>query len=132
MIVETYLAGYDHRMLVVNGQFIAVAKRVPKVTSSATETAYHRAIGRYREPDPRRGIGPEKVLTRLELDDQAARLMEKGGVAKDTILEKNQIFYLRSTGNLSTGGTAIDLTDQIHPDNKDNWRCGSRRRSAST
>ena len=69
--------------------------------------------------DPRRGIGHEKVLTRLELDHQAERLMEKDGVDKDTVLAEGKVFYLRSTANLSTGGTAIDMTDVVHPDNRE-------------
>ena len=69
--------------------------------------------------DPRRGIGHEKVLTRLELDHQAERLMEKGGSDKDTVLPEGEVFYLRSTANLSTGGTAIDMTDVVHPDNRE-------------
>ncbi|MBS2025910.1 MAG: cyanophycin synthetase, partial [Deltaproteobacteria bacterium] len=118
VIVETYLAGYDHRMLVVNGNFIAVAKRVPgHVVGDGKHTIAQ--LVDIVNSDPRRGIGHEKVLTRLELDHQAERLMEKGGVTKDTVIPAGETFYLRSTGNLSTGGTAIDLTDQIHPDNKD-------------
>ena len=118
VIVENYLAGYDHRMLVVNGKFIAVAKRVPGHVVGDGERTLEQLVAQVNS-DPRRGIGHEKVLTRLELDDQATRLMEKGQVTKDTVLEAGRTFYLRSTGNLSTGGTAIDLTDQIHPDNKE-------------
>ena len=118
VIVENYLAGYDHRMLVVNGKFIAVAKRVPGHVVGDGEKTIGQLVAQVNS-DPRRGIGHEKVLTRLELDDQATRLMEKGGVTQETVLASGQIFFLRSTGNLSTGGTAIDLTDQIHPDNKE-------------
>ncbi len=118
VIVENYLAGYDHRMLVVNGKFIAVAKRVPGHVVGDGKSTIAQLIDIVNS-DPRRGIGHEKVLTRLELDDQATRLMEKGQVTRETVLEKDRVFFLRSTGNLSTGGTAIDLTDQIHPDNKE-------------
>ncbi len=69
--------------------------------------------------DPRRGIGHEKVLTRLELDAQAERLMEAKAVTRDSVLPAGEIFFLRGTGNLSTGGTAIDLTDVVHPDNRE-------------
>ncbi|MEJ7596590.1 MAG: cyanophycin synthetase [Kofleriaceae bacterium] len=118
VIVETYLAGYDHRMLVVNGALVAVAKRVPgHVVGDGTHT-----IGELVEivnSDPRRGIGHEKVLTRLEFDHQALRLMEQKGVSQATVLPADEIFFLRTTGNLSTGGTAIDLTDVVHPDNRE-------------
>lgn len=118
IIVETYLSGDDHRMLVVNGELIAVAKRVP---------GHVRGDGRHTiaklvdlvNADPNRGIGHEKILTRIELDHQAERLMAQAGVTVDTVLEEGRVLYLRSTGNLSTGGTAIDVTDLVHPDNRD-------------
>ena len=67
--------------------------------------------------DPRRGIGHEKVLTRLELDHQAETLLAKKGYTRDTVPADGERVFLRSTGNLSTGGTAIDVTDVVHPDN---------------
>ncbi len=116
VIVENYLKGFDHRMLVVNGVLVAVAKRVPgHVVGDGTSTIAQ--LVEVVNRDPRRGIGHEKVLTRLELDDQATRLMALKGVTSDHVVPAGEVFYLRATGNLSTGGTAIDLTDQVHPDN---------------
>src|SRR3546814_327577 len=69
--------------------------------------------------DPRRGVGHEKVLTRLELDAQAQLMMERAGHSADSVPTDGEIVYLRSTANLSTGGTATDVTDIIHPDNRD-------------
>src|SRR6185295_10246701 len=66
----------------------------------------------------RRGIGHEKVLTRLELDHQALRLLEQAGLGAESVLAEGQAFYLRSTGNLSTGGTSVDKTDAVHYDNR--------------
>jgi cyanophycin synthetase len=118
VIVETYIDGYDHRMLVVNGELIAVAKRVPgHVVGDGVHTIAQ--LVDIVNSDPRRGIGHEKVLTRLELDDQAHRLMGLAGVTPETVLPAGQQFFLRSTGNLSTGGTAIDLTDVVHIDNRE-------------
>ncbi len=118
IIVETYLEGEDHRMLVVNGELIAVAKRVPgHVVGDGRHTIAE--LVDLVNRDPRRGIGHEKVLTRLELDHQAELIMARRGVTRETVLEDGQVFYLRLTGNLSTGGTAIDLTDQVHPDNRE-------------
>lgn len=118
VLVESYLTGFDHRMLVVNNELVAVAKRVPgHVIGDGSSTI--EALIDIVNDDPRRGIGHEKVLTRLELDNQAERLMEDAGYTKDTVLEDGQEFYLRSTANLSTGGTAIDVTDIVHPDNRD-------------
>jgi cyanophycin synthetase len=118
VVVENFLAGFDHRMLVIGGDLVAVAKRVPGHVVGDGKHTIAELVDIVNQ-DPRRGIGHEKVLTRLELDEQATRLMEKAGVTKDTVLPKDERFFLRGTGNLSTGGTAIDLTDAVHPDNRE-------------
>ncbi len=118
VLVESFITGLDHRMLVVNNELVAVAKRVPgHVVGDGTSTITE--LIEVINSDPRRGIGHEKVLTNLEVDTQANRLMEHAGVSEDTVLPDGEIFYLRSTANLSTGGTAIDMTDMVHPDNRD-------------
>jgi cyanophycin synthetase len=118
VLVESFIEGMDHRMLVVNNELVAVAKRVPGHVVGDGEHTISELIDIVNQ-DPRRGIGHEKVLTRLELDHQAQRLMEKGGVDESTVLPKGEAFFLRSTANLSTGGTAIDMTDVVHPDNRE-------------
>ena len=118
VIVESFLEGEDHRMLVVNGKLIAVAKRVPgHVVGDGKKTVAE--LVEIVNQDPRRGVGHEKVLTRLELDYAANQILEKKGYTAETILKDGEVCYLRDTANLSTGGTAIDLTDQVHPDNKE-------------
>jgi cyanophycin synthetase len=67
--------------------------------------------------DPRRGIGHEKVLTRIEIDLQADRLLAERGYTRQSVPESGEIVPLRLTANLSTGGTAEDVTDVVHPDN---------------
>jgi cyanophycin synthetase len=117
-IVEKMITGFDHRMLVVNGELIAVSKRVPgHVVGDGVHTVAQ--LVEIVNSDPRRGIGHEKVLTRLEIDHQAERLMAEANVALDTVLEAERVLFLRSTGNLSTGGTAIDMTDVCHHDNRE-------------
>lgn len=118
VLIESFITGYDHRMLVVNNELVAVAKRVPGHVVGDGVHTIEQLIDIVNQ-DPRRGVGHEKVLTRLELDSQATRLMEDAGYTKDTILPKDEQFFLRSTANLSTGGTAIDVTDIVHPDNRD-------------
>jgi cyanophycin synthetase len=118
IVVENFLPGFDHRMLVIGGQLVAVAKRVPGHVVGDGEHTIAELVDIVNR-DPRRGIGHEKVLTRLELDAQADRLMAHKSVTRDTVLPAGEIFFLRGTGNLSTGGTAIDLTDVVHPDNRD-------------
>ncbi|MHC4954125.1 MAG: cyanophycin synthetase [Planctomycetota bacterium] len=118
IIVESYISGVDHRMLVVDGKLIAVAKRVPgHIVGDGKKTI--EALVDETNRDPRRGIGHEKVLTRLEFDHQAMRILGQRGYDRDTVPPEGEVVYLRSTGNLSTGGTATDVTDIVHPDNRD-------------
>ncbi len=116
VLVESFLTGLDHRMLVVDGRLVAVAKRVPGHVIGDGKSSIAELIEEVNR-DPRRGVGHEKVLTQLELDTQALRLMEEAGYTESSVLADNERFYLRSTANLSTGGTAIDMTDVTHPDN---------------
>ncbi|MBT8049360.1 MAG: cyanophycin synthetase [Xanthomonadales bacterium] len=118
VLVESFIEGMDHRMLVVNDELVAVAKRVPGHVQGDGKQTISELVDKVNE-DPRRGIGHEKVLTRLEIDHQAERLMEKAGINRDTVLPGGEVFFLRSTANLSTGGTAIDMTDLVHPDNRE-------------
>jgi cyanophycin synthetase len=116
VIVESFITGDDHRMLVVNGELVAVSKRVPgHVMGDGVHTVEQ--LMEEVNRDPRRGIGHEKVLTRLVLDHQAETLLAKKGYTKDTVPAEGERVFLRSTGNLSTGGTATDVTDLVHPDN---------------
>jgi cyanophycin synthetase len=118
ILVESFVTGFDHRMLVVNNKLVAVAKRVPGHVIGDGKHSIAELVG-ITNQDPRRGIGHQKVLTMLEIDNQAKRLIADAGHTDDTVLAQGEIFYLRSTANLSTGGTAIDLTDVVHPDNRD-------------
>ena len=118
IVVESYIEGFDHRLLVINGELVAAAKRVPGHVVGDGEHTIEELVDIVNE-DPRRGVGHEKVLTRLEFDHQAERLLSKLGYERSTVPAKDEIVYLRSTANLSTGGTAIDVTDIIHPDNRE-------------
>lgn len=118
VLLEQFATGFDHRMLVVNGKLVAVAKRVPGHVVGDGKHTVKELVDIVNE-DPRRGVGHEKILTRLELDYQANSLLKAAGYDKDTILKNGEICYLRSTANLSTGGTAVDVTDVVHPDNRD-------------
>ncbi len=118
VLVETFQHGADHRVLVVNGEVVAVSERVPgHVVGDGSSTI--KQLVDIVNSDPRRGVGHEKMLTRIEIDHQAERLLSQAGYTLETVLPSGQVFALRSTGNLSTGGTAIDRTDVIHPDNLD-------------
>ncbi len=118
VIVETFVEGDDHRLLVVNGELVAATRRTPgHVVGDGLHTV--RELVEIVNKDPRRGVGHEKVLTRLVLDGQAEMMLGRQGFTADSVPPEGQIVPLRSTANLSTGGTATDVTDVIHPDNRD-------------
>ncbi|MBK6333715.1 MAG: cyanophycin synthetase [Thermomonas sp.] len=117
VIVETYLAGDDHRLLVVNGELIAATRRTPgHVVGDGRRTVAE--LVEVVNSDPRRGVGHEKVLTKLKLDREAELMLERKGYTADSVPPAGETVPLRSTANLSTGGTATDVTDIIHPDNR--------------
>ncbi len=116
IIVESFITGDDHRMVVISGELVAVARRVPgHVVGDGTSTIEQLVEEVNR--DPRRGIGHEKVLTRLVFDHQAETMLARKGYTQETVPAAGEQVFLRSTGNLSTGGTATDMTDVVHPDN---------------
>ena len=117
VLIEQFITGFDHRMCVVDGKLVAVAKRVPGHVIGDGKHTITQLIEIVNQ-DPRRGVGHEKVLTRLELDYPAETLIAKAGYTPDTVLKDGELLYLRDTANLSTGGTAIDVTDLVHPDNR--------------
>jgi cyanophycin synthetase len=116
VIVESFITGEDHRMLVINGELVAVAKRVPGHVVGDGRHTIEQLVDQVNQ-DPRRGVGHEKVLTRLQFDHQADTLLQRKGYSRDTVPAAGEQVFLRSTGNLSTGGTATDMTDTVHPDN---------------
>jgi cyanophycin synthetase len=116
VIVESFITGDDHRMLVINGALVAVAKRVPGHVVGDGVHTIEQLVAQVNE-DPRRGVGHEKVLTRLQFDHQAETLLQRKGYTRESVPADGERVFLRSTGNLSTGGTATDMTDLVHPDN---------------
>ena len=118
VIVETFQPGDDHRLLVVNGELIAATRRTPGHVVGDGRSTISELIDVVNQ-DPRRGVGHEKVLTRLELDREANLMMERVGYDADSVPKADEVVFLRSTANLSTGGTATDVTDVIHPDNRE-------------
>ncbi|HEX5758734.1 MAG TPA: cyanophycin synthetase [Thermoanaerobaculia bacterium] len=117
-VVESCAKGRDYRILVVDGRVVAAAERVPgHVVGDGRSTVTE--LVEQVNADPRRGWGHAKVLTRIELDEQAERLLAQARLTRESVLPAGHVFPLRSTGNLSTGGTAIDRSDEIHPDNRE-------------
>jgi cyanophycin synthetase len=116
VIVESFITGDDHRMLVINGALVAVARRMPGHVIGDGVHTIEQLVEQVNQ-DPRRGVGHEKVLTRLQFDQQADTLLARKGYTRESIPRDGERVFLRSTGNLSTGGTATDMTDVVHPDN---------------
>ncbi|HYJ12490.1 MAG TPA: cyanophycin synthetase, partial [Thermomicrobiales bacterium] len=124
VILESYITGKDYRILVVNNQIVAVAERVPAhVLGDGVHTV--RELIDITNSDSRRGVGHEKILTRISIDEQTIEVLERSGIGLDDVPEDGLFVQLKLTGNMSTGGTSIDRTDDIHPDNVEIARMAS-------
>jgi len=116
VIVERYYSGRDHRVLVINHKVVAVAERVPAHVIGDGKSTISELVDETNR-DPRRGEGHDNILTRIEIDRTTWQLLDRQGYDLDTVLPAGEICYLRATANLSTGGIAVDRTDDIHPEN---------------
>ncbi|SNC59684.1 cyanophycin synthetase [Kytococcus aerolatus] len=118
VVVESYVRGKDYRFLVVGGQVVAVAERVPAQVVGDGRSTIAELVARENE-DPRRGVGHEKVLTRIALDEAALAYLSEQGYTPESVPEEGLDVPLVRTGNMSTGGISIDRTWEVHPDNVD-------------
>jgi len=116
VIVEKYITGYDFRVLVINNKMVAAARRVPAHVVGDGESNLEKLIEKENQ-DPRRGYGHENVLTEITVDKDTLELLEKLQYTLETVPQRGEVVYLKSTANLSTGGTSIDVTDMVHPEN---------------
>ena len=116
VIVERYYQGNDHRILVVQGKVVAVAERIPAHVVGDDRSTISELIDQTNR-DPRRGDGHDNVLTKIKLDKTATDVLARQDYNLDSIPPTGERVYLRATANLSTGGIAIDRTDDIHPEN---------------
>lgn len=116
VIVEQFIEGFDFRMLVVNKKFVAAAKRTPAMVTGDGASTIQQLIDKVNE-DPRRGIGHEKVLTKISVDKDTNSILQKKGYTLETVIPAGEELYLKSTANISTGGTATDVTDLVDPYN---------------
>jgi cyanophycin synthetase len=117
VIVEKHIEGDDHRMLVVGGKLLMVTKRIPGgVQGDGIHTLMQ--LMDAVNADPRRGTGKRSLLIRLKLDTEATDCLADQGLTSSTVPEAGRFVRLRRTANISTGGTAVDVSDHIHPDNQ--------------
>jgi cyanophycin synthetase len=115
-IVEKMLVGSDFRALCVNKKLIAVAERTPAHVVGDGRQSIQQLIDEVNR-DSRRGYGHENVLTQIAVDGQTERLIKAKDYTLETVLPEGERLDLKTTANISTGGTAIDRTDEIHPEN---------------
>ncbi len=116
VIIEKYITGEDYRLLVINNVLVAAAKRTPaKVVGDGKSTIKELVDDVNR--DSRRGYGHENVLTKITINDLTRTIIASKGYTEDSVPSKDEIVILKDTANLSTGGTAEDVTDIVHPSN---------------
>lgn len=116
VIVEKYIVGEDYRLLVIDYKLVAAAKRTPAHVIGNGVSTLKNLIDEVNE-DPRRGYGHENVLTMITVNAMTEQILQSKGYTLDTVLQKGEKLFLKDTANLSTGGTAKDVTDIVHPDN---------------
>ncbi|MGZ3928875.1 MAG: cyanophycin synthetase [Mucilaginibacter sp.] len=116
VIVERFITGYDFRVLVIDNKMVAAALRDPAHIIGDGNSTVQQLID-LENTDPRRGYGHENVLTLIAVDRDTMDLLDKKGYTLETVPAKGEKVFVKSTANLSTGGTSVDVTDHVHPHN---------------
>lgn len=114
IIIEEYVQGADYRFLVINYKLIAVAKRTPAAVTGNGKLTIRELIAKENK-NPNRGSGHQNVLTRIAIDHDTKNILKEAGLSLDDVPAPGKEVVLKSTANLSTGGTSTDVTDQVHP-----------------
>jgi cyanophycin synthetase len=118
VLVEECVAGADYRLLVINGTLEAAVHRVPAhVVGDGVHTVEE--LVHQANQDPRRGSDRSGTWFRIEFDDQSDRLLADSGLHRHSIAREGQVVYIKRIANIATGGLAIDVTDQVHPENRE-------------
>lgn len=116
VIVEKFITGFDHRVLVINYKFCCAARRTPASVVGDGKSTIQKLIDKVNE-DPRRGYGHEKVLTSIKVDEHTQKILLEKNLKLASVLNDGEELWLKPTANISTGGTATDVTELVHPDN---------------
>ncbi len=117
ILLERFVEGEEFRLLVINGKLAAAAHRVPAhVVGDGRHSI--RELVHFLHHDPRRGIGKQSPLSLVELDHEAETVLTNAGYTLDAIPPPGKQVFLRRTSNLSRGGTSVDVTSTLHPDNE--------------
>lgn len=116
VIIEQFIEGMDFRFLLINFKLVAVAKRTPALVSGDGSSTIRQLVDEVNS-DPRRGDGHEKILTKIKIDQGTIEFLAEQNLEPDSVLPLGKVVFLKSTANISSGGTATDVTDLVHPDN---------------
>lgn len=116
VIVEKFITGEDYRLLVINHRLVAAAKRSPAHVIGDGKSTVKQLVDQVNS-DPRRGYGHENVLTMITINDLTKTIIAAKGYTEESIIPIGEKLVLKDTANLSTGGTAEDVTDIVHPAN---------------
>jgi len=114
ILIEKFLVGLDFRILVINGKFVAASQREPAFVTGDDSSTVQDLIDQVND-DPERGVGHEKNLTRITIDAMTERLLRVKELSLQSVLPAGQKLYVKSTANLSSGGTAVNMTEIVHP-----------------
>jgi cyanophycin synthetase len=117
VIVEKHIKGADFRFLVINYKLVAVAKRTPAMVMGDGKSTIQQLIDE-TNLDPARGNGHENILTKIKVDEITEKILHERNYALHSVLPIGEILFLKDTANLSTGGTATDVTNIVHPQNR--------------
>lgn len=117
VIVEEFISGRQYRLCVVNGKLVAAAERLPAYVTGDGVSTVDQLVDAVNA-DPRRGDGHEKSLTKIRMDAVAMTVLAKQGLSGQSVPPAGKTVMIRENANLSTGGTAVDVTDMVHPDTR--------------
>ncbi len=116
VIVEQHINGTDYRFLVINYKLVSVAKRVPAMVIGDGTSTIQQLVEEVNK-DPRRGDGHQNVLTRITIDEHTLTKLKEQNLTPQSVIPIGEVLFLKDTANLSSGGTARDVTDLVHPAN---------------
>lgn len=116
VIAEKYIPGFDFRFLVINYKLVAVAKRIPARIVGDGRSTIKDLITSINQ-DPKRGNDHENILTTIKIDEVTRSILRENNLTIDSILPLNKTLYLKHAANLSSGGTAVNVTHLVHPKN---------------
>lgn len=115
IVVEKFAPGSDYRILVVDGKVVAAARREPPSVTGDGKSTIRQLVDR-ENLDPRRADDHATSLSKLKLDDIGLQVLAEQGLSPESVLEAGRKVIIRRNANLSTGGTATDVTDDLHPE----------------